>query len=55
MADSSEAGWQTVDEYEQKNIASDSDDDKRIRKAETSALRKLQRKKTENYNSYEQL
>ena len=43
LADSSEAGWAAVNEYEQISIADDSDDDKRMRKADKSAL--LKRKK----------
>jgi hypothetical protein len=45
LADSSEAGWKTVEEYEQRNVASDSEDDKRIRRAESTAIRKLDRQK----------
>ena len=41
MADSSDAGWSTVQEYNLKEVASDSEDDKRIRRAETNAARKL--------------
>ena len=45
MADQSDAGWATVDEYLMKDVASDSEDDRRIRKAENNALRKMQQKK----------
>ena len=40
LADTSEAGWDMVDEYETKALASDSDDDRKIRRAETTALKK---------------
>ena len=38
LADKSPAGWDTVAEYESDEIASDSDDDKKIRRAEKRAL-----------------
>ena len=40
MADKSVAGWNTVDEYLTDELASDSDDEKRMRQAEARALRK---------------
>ena len=40
IADTSEAGWDTVKLYESNPIASDSDDESRINKAENRALRK---------------
>lgn len=43
LADSSEGGWETVRQYEAHPIASDSDDDTRITRAETRALRKRKR------------
>ena len=43
LADTSEAGWGTVREYEANPIASDSDDDTKISRAETRALRKRKR------------
>ena len=54
MADKSEAGWATVNEYVQRDIASDSDDDRRMRKAETSAMRKMEqlRRKKQNKRYY---
>ena len=62
LADSSDGGWSTVDEYTNKELASDSEDDKKMRRAESSALRKLESKKTKsskarsqqrsNYNQY---
>nr|XP_022299832.1 uncharacterized protein LOC111108323 isoform X2 [Crassostrea virginica] len=39
IADGSPAGWRTVREYEQNDYAEDSDDDKKIRSAESRALR----------------
>ena len=40
IADKSPGGWQTVAEYQDDEIASDSDDQKKIRAAEARALRK---------------
>ena len=40
LADKSEAGWLAVKEYETDDLASNSDDEKRIRKAKMSAIRK---------------
>ena len=40
IADSSSAGWNTVNEYEMIDYASDSDDDRKIRKAEERAVAK---------------
>ena len=40
IADSSEQGWEVVNEYERKDLADDRDDDKCIRKAETRAFQK---------------
>ena len=45
IADQSDAGWATVDEYLLRDVASDSEDDRRIRKAEATAQRKLQQKR----------
>ncbi|XP_061164440.1 uncharacterized protein LOC133173470 [Saccostrea echinata] len=39
IADNSPAGWKTVREYEQNDYADDSDDDKKIRSAESRAMR----------------
>ena len=41
LADSSVAGWRAVDEYVKNPIASDSEDEKRISKAQTRAERKV--------------
>lgn len=43
IADKSPGGWMTVDEYDNDDIASDSDDQKKIRSAENRALRKMAR------------
>lgn len=45
LADSSELGWRLVKEYEANPIASDSDDEKRIFKAEARASRKMKSEK----------
>ena len=41
MADLSESGWRVVTEYETNPLASDSDDEKRINRAESRASKKL--------------
>ena len=41
LADMSEAGWAAVSEYETHQLADDSEDEKRIQKAESRAMRKL--------------
>ena len=43
IADSAEDGWEVVNEYERRDLADDSDDDKRIRQAETRAFQKRRR------------
>ena len=43
IADSSTTGWRTVQEYEQNDYASDSDDDKKIRSVEGCAIRSFRR------------
>jgi hypothetical protein len=40
IADTSEGGWETVRQYESNPVASDSDDESKINKAENKALRK---------------
>lgn len=40
IADGSDLGWSTINEYELLEVASDSDDDKRIRRAEERAKKK---------------
>lgn len=44
IADSSPAGWSTVREYQSNAIASDSEDEKRIRQAEGRAMRTMKEK-----------
>ena len=46
LADSSEAGWRVVDEYVANPLAEDSDDEKKIYKAQTYAESKLEKEKT---------
>ncbi|VDI62510.1 Hypothetical predicted protein [Mytilus galloprovincialis] len=41
IADKSDAGWKTVDEYPSDEIASNSEDEKKIRAAETRAVKKM--------------
>ena len=48
LADRSEFGWQTVEEYESDELASDSDDGKKMKKAE-NAVREKRRKAAESY------
>ena len=57
LADRSSGGWSTVNEYLPDELASDSDDDKRIRQAKSRALAKKKRNQnhqrkpgTKNYN-----
>ena len=45
MADKAEGGWATVEEYLQRELASDSEDDKRMRKAEQTVAKKFEQKK----------
>ena len=47
IADWSEYGWATVEEYEKRALASDSDDDKRMRKAEKAEenVKRVEREK----------
>jgi hypothetical protein len=40
LADKSDAGWLVVEEYESDELAEDSEDDKKIRKAQDKAARK---------------
>lgn len=46
IADSSELGWRVVQEYEANPLADDSDDEKKLFKAETRAERKMKAAKT---------
>ena len=43
IADSSEDGWEVVNEYQRRDLADDSDDDKSIRQAEARASQKRRR------------
>ena len=43
IADSAEEGWEVVNEYQRRDLAEDSDDDKRIRRAEARAFQKRRR------------
>lgn len=45
IADKPPAGWKTVREYESDDLASDSEDEKRIRSAESRAIRSIKEKK----------
>jgi hypothetical protein len=45
MADSSEHGWKVVQEYTSNPLAEDSDDDKKILRAQTRAERKAKAEK----------
>ena len=47
IADKSEGGWNTVQEYLSDDVASNSEDEKRIRAAETRAVRKIKSSKAE--------
>ena len=47
LADSSEPGWDAVQEYESQDIASDDEDDKKIRNARAAANRKRKQKERE--------
>ncbi|KAH3882971.1 hypothetical protein DPMN_006918 [Dreissena polymorpha] len=51
IADSSSAGWSTVNEYEIIDYASDSDDDRKNRKAEEKTVAKADKRKKEMLNS----
>ena len=45
IADKSPAGWKTVIEYESDDLASNSEDKKRLRQAESRAMRSTKDKK----------
>ena len=51
IADKSEGGWSTVKEYLSDDVASDSEDEKRIRAAESRAVRKIKASKMEKKQS----
>ena len=48
IADKSEFGWLVAREYDEDEIASNSDDDKRLKKAEKAAMAKYKRKSQKN-------
>ena len=50
LADKSPAGWGTVEEYLSDNLATDSDDDKKMKSAEKRAIQKSQRGKSLRFN-----
>ena len=50
MADNSDYGWKTVEEYMSDEVASDSADDRRIKRAEAAAAKKVQKKREESSN-----
>lgn len=52
LADSSELGWRTVNEYQSNPLASDSEDEKRIYKAEARASRKARKDKKKPNRSF---
>ena len=45
--DKSEAGWAIVEEYKTDELASDTDDDRKIRRAEKAALEKKKQWKSQ--------
>ncbi|CAC5359346.1 unnamed protein product [Mytilus coruscus] len=53
IADKSPACWTTVREYEREEIASDSDDEKRLSQAESRALKTIKEKKSRTKPCYE--
>lgn len=52
MADSSTLGWMTAEEYEINRIADDSEDEKKMQKAENSALRKSRLKTQKRFGRF---
>ena len=52
LADSSDAGWDIIKNYVQNDLASDSDDDRKIIRAVNTALRKAKRKKASGGTKY---
>ena len=47
IADKSEGGWRTVNEYLSDEVASDSEDEKRIRAADNRAVKKIKAEKAD--------
>ena len=54
ISDKSDAGWATVEEYVKREVSSDSEDDRRIRKAEISSSRIKNQKMKSRNNRYQQ-
>ena len=54
MADKSEAGWAIVEEYQTDELAGDTDDDCKIRRAEKAALEKKKQWKTQSTRPHPQ-
>ena len=52
IADSSPAGWKTVNEYQSREIADNSDDEKKIRSAENRALRQQRQTQNKRFHPY---
>ena len=46
MADASDTGWKVVMEYKTNPLASDSEDEKRMNRAETRAAKKIKQEQT---------
>ena len=55
MADSSELGWRVVQEYESHPLADDSDDEKKIHRAQMHADRKVRQLIAERRSLYNQV
>ena len=51
IADKSEGGWKTVQEYLSDDVASDSEDEKKIRAADSRAVKKIKASKAEKSSS----
>ena len=54
LADKSEAGWAIVEEYQTDELASDTDDDRKIRRAGKAALEKKKQWKTQSRRPHPQ-
>ena len=54
LADKSEAGWAIVQEYQTDDLASDTDDDRKIRRAEKAALEKKKQWKFQSKRAHPQ-
>ena len=54
LADTSVGGWEAVRQYDSNDLADDSDDDRRISRAESRAAKKLDKKKAKSsrFSSY---